>query len=177
MFMVFRKKQMVMTAVVLMLGIAGYLNYRYDKEPIAKSVSVEEMQSGEPDTGEAVMVNSDAAVQEEDFLAKQKLEKDRARAKKAEELGEILEEENISEEMRKSTEEELALMTEREEQEATAVNMLSAKGFEHAMVYITDENVTVNIRQKGISRSDTAKIVDIIYEVTKNNNIKIVEVE
>ncbi len=178
MFMVFRKKQMVMTALVLMLGIAGYLNYRYDKEPEISTVSVDEIKSGEPDTGEAVMVNSEAAdPAKEDFFAKQKLEKDRARAKKAEELGEILEEENISDEMRKSTEEELALMTEREEQEATAVNMLSAKGFEHTMVYITDENVTVNIKQKGISRSDTAKIVDIIYEVTKNNNIKIVEVE
>ena len=124
MFMVLKKKQMVMTAVVLMLGIAGYLNYRYDKEPVAQSVSVEEMQKGEPDTGEAVMVSSEAAKEEEDFFAKQKLEKDRANAKKSEELSLRIEDENLSDETKKEAEEELAKMIEREEQETRITNML-----------------------------------------------------
>ena len=34
MFMILKKKQMIMTTLVLMFGIAGYLNYRYDKKPV-----------------------------------------------------------------------------------------------------------------------------------------------
>ena len=63
-----------------------------------------------------------------------------------------------------------------EENEVTAQNLLSAKGFNQTVVYITDENVTVTVKRDALSKSDTAKIVDIIYEVTQNNNIKIVEV-
>lgn len=178
MFMVFRKKQMVMTALVLMLGIAGYLNYRYDKQPVNSVVSVEDMKSGEPDTGEAVMVSTELPnTENEDFFAEQRLENERARAKKNEELTKRLEDENISDELRKETESELNALTGRQEQETRIQSMLSAKGFKQTLVYITNENVTVNIKQKGLSRSDTAKIVDIIYEVTKNNNIKIVEVD
>ena len=77
-----------------------------------------------------------------------------------------------AESIKKEAETELARLFQIKDQEERAENMLSAKGFENTIVYITDENVTVNINQKGISRSDTAKIVDIIYEVTKNNNIK-----
>lgn len=179
MFMVFKKKQMVMTAVVLMLGIAGYLNYRYDKEPASQTVSVDDMRSGEPDTGEAVMVSTNESTPEtkEDFFSEQRLEIERSREKTKEELTERLEDKNISDELRKETEEQLTHITERQQQELTAETMLAAKGFDNVFVCITDENVTVNIKRKGISRSDTAKIIDIIYEVTKNNNVKIVEVE
>jgi len=33
MFMVFKKKQMIIGTLVVMLGVAGYLNYRYDTGP------------------------------------------------------------------------------------------------------------------------------------------------
>jgi len=181
MFMIFRKKQMVMTALVLMLGIAGYLNYRYDKNGTTELVSVNDVDVSEPGIGETVMVSTNAKkedeVEKEDFFASQRLERDRARAKMYDELKKTLESEDISEELRKETEEKLANLITFEENEVTAQNLLNAKGFKNTLVHITDDSVTVNIKQNGISRSDTAKIVDIIYELTQNNNIKIVEAQ
>ncbi len=179
MFMVFKKKQMIMTVLVLMLGIAGYLNYRYDTDPTADMVAVEEIDVSEPGIGETVMVSTQPEEQstEGDFFAVQRLERDRTRAKICDELKKTLESEGISEELRAETEKKLSSILDYEEAEATAQNLLSAKGFSNTMVYITDESVTVNIKQSGLSRSDTAKIVDVVYELTKNNNIKIVEVE
>ena len=186
MFMVFKKKQMIMTALVLMLGIAGYLNYRYDVPETSESAVVQNTEPSEPGVGETVMVSAKPKEetkketkkdQEEDFMVLKRLERDTARAKVCEELKKALETEGISAQLREETESKLSDILEYQEQEATAQNLLSAKGFEETLVYITNESVTVNVRQNGLSRSDTAKIVDIIYELTQNNNIKIVEVK
>ncbi len=179
MFMILKKKQLIMTTLVLMFGIAGYLNYRYDKKPDYDNAAQSAVMS-EPGIGETVMVNTEAQPQkpteETDFFAVRRLERDKARAKTCEELKKTLESSDISEEMRAQTEESLSKLLHYEETEINAQNLLSAKGFEETLVYITDDGITVTIRQTGISRSDTAKIVDVIYELTENNNIKIVEV-
>ncbi len=179
MFMVFKKKQMVMTALVLMLGIAGYLNYRYDVPENAGTSVAENTLEQEPGIGETVMVSTkpEKTEKEDDFLAVKRLERDKARAQICDELKSTLENDSISQELRQKTEDKLSSVLDCQEKEATAQNLLSAKGFEKTLVYITDESVTVNIKRDGLSRSDTAKIVDIIYELTQNNNIKIVEVE
>jgi len=93
-----------------------------------------------------------------------------------EQLEKTLKSSDISDDMRSQTENRLSKLMEYEEMETAAQNQLASKGFDTTLVYITEENVTVNVKKSGISRSDTAKIVDVIYELTKNNNIKIVEV-
>ncbi len=176
--MVFKKKQMIMTALVLMLGIAGYLNYRYDVPEASESTVVQNTDLSEPGVGETVMVSAEPKKEkEDDFMVIKRVERDTARAEMCEELQKALESDGISQQMRDETEAKLSAILDFQEKEATAQNLLSAKGFEETLVYITNEGVTVNIRQNGLSRSDTAKIVDIIYELTQNNNIKIVEVQ
>lgn len=181
MFMIFKKKQIIMTVLVLMLGIAGYLNYRYDTPPGGDIVVVDDSSLSEPGIGEAVMVSTEpdsgsTEAAEDDPFVLQRMERNSARSKLAEELKKTLETEGISPELRADTEKKLSSLAELEETEATAQNLLYSKGFTNTLVYITEEGVTVNISCQGLSRSDTAKIVDIIYELTKNNNIKIVEV-
>ena len=177
MFMILRKKQMIMTALVIMFGIAGYLNYRYDSAPEEKVVVSEEMTAEEPGIGETVMVSAEAKKTENDVFTLQRIERDKARSKMYDELKAVLSDNTLSGEVREQTEEKLTELISREEKEVNAENILSSKGFENVMVSISDDSITVNIRRKGISRSDTAKIVDTIYELTQNNNIKIVEVE
>ena len=191
MFMVFKKKQMIMTALVLMLGIAGYLNYRYDKDEAATVASMDAVDPAEPGVGETVMVSSDAVKDKkddktakqktdsevkEDFFAAERLKRDKARAKTREDLERTLADESASAELRSELERKLSNLARFEENETIAENLLSAKGFKQTLVYITDESVNVTVKQSGISRSDTAKIVDIIFELTQNNNVKIVEV-
>ncbi len=179
MFMVFKKKQMIMTAMVLVLGIAGYLNYRYDKDEVQNVASITNEDINEPEVGETVMVNANAAKDKEeetDFFAMEKLNRDKQRAKTFEELKKTLSDPDVSAEVKSETQQKLNDLIYFEENEVMAQNLLSAKGFTDTVVYITSENVTVTIKRDGISKSDTAKIVDIIYELTQNNNIKIVEV-
>ena len=98
------------------------------------------------------------------------------RSKTYDELKKTISDTSVSDEIRAEANKKLNEIMTFEEKEVTAQNLLSAKGFNQTVVYITDENVTVTVKRDALSKSDTAKIVDIIYEVTQNNNIKIVEV-
>lgn len=183
MFMILKRKQMIVTALVFMLGIAGYLNYRYDKEEtlLANTTDLEE-----PDIGESVMVSGENAVEKakessspqktEDPFAREKLNRDTSRAKTREDLEKLLSDETISQEVRTNAEQRLNDIIFFQENETAAENMLSSKGYPHTFVYMTSDSVNVTVKDNAISKSDTARIVDVIYELTQNNNIKIVEV-
>ena len=183
MFMIFKRKQMILTALVLMLGIAGYLNYRYDKDGKNQMASVENGSVTEPEIGETVMVSSPSSKTgqklnvSKDPFASDKMRRDAAREKTKEELNNLLVSDGISEEIKDETRQKLSNLAHYGEQEVTAQNLLAAKGYKHTMVYITLDSVTVTVKRQGISKSDTARIVDVIFELTENNNIKIVEVE
>ena len=171
MFMIFKRKQMILTALVLMLGIAGYLNYRYDKDAKKQLASVENGNVSEPEIGETVMVSSPSSKADKktdihkDPFASDKMKRDAAREKTKEELNNLLSSEGISPELTEETRQKLADIAQYSEQEVTAENLLAAKGYEHTMVYITSDSVTVTVKRQGISRSDTARIVDEIVEV------------
>lgn len=176
MFMVFKKKQMILTALVVMLGVAGYLNYRYDKDNKAPSVKISEV--AEPEVGETVMVNSAKVdTEEEDFFSLQRIERNAARQKVKAELESVAQSQGVSQETAEEARRKISELALNEEKELTAENMLSAKGFKDTFVYITADSVTVTVKRDALSKSDTAKIVDVIFELTRNNNIKIVEVE
>ncbi len=180
MFMVFKKKQMILTALVIMLGVAGYLNYRYDKDTTPEIAEVKTGDVSEPEVGETVMVSSDNVQnppEEDDYFAARRIERDAARQKARAELEAIAESPDTSGEVKEETRRKIGELALNEEKEITAENLLSDKGFKDTLVYITPESVTVTVRQDALSRSDTAKIVDVIFELTQNNNIKIVEVE
>ena len=216
MFMILKRKQMIVTALVFMLGIAGYLNYRYDKEEtlLANTTDLEE-----PDIGESVMVSGENAVEKskessspkktEDPFARENyrnlyeqienqgidvvlgsgygavknyatidnaVERGYTVVRTREDLEKLLSDETISQEVRTNAEQRLNDIIFFQENETAAENMLSSKGYPHTFVYMTSDSVNVTVKDNAISKSDTARIVDVIYELTQNNNIKIVEV-
>ena len=54
-------------------------------------------------------------------------------------------------------------------------NLIKAKGFEEALVFITDNSVNVIIEAEKLADSDVAKILDIVITETKVDikNVKI----
>jgi len=181
MFMVLKKKQMIISALVIMLGIAGYLNYKYDNTGGAEDVLSIEDEKTKSEIGEVEMVDANPGEinteNEEDFFASQRFEREKAHAKTKEELENILSNPSMSEESKKAAEERLSKLSLATEHETTAENILKAKGFKDVLVHINVDSVNVTIKTSGLSSSDTAKIIDAVFELTKNNNIKIVEVE
>lgn len=178
--MVFKKKQIVLLALVVMVGIAGYLNWRYEanlqtsSDPVENGIAVEAGESAESNLGEAQMVNGETA--QNDPFAASRMNRETARAKSLEILNATVNNANATPEAKTQAQEQIAKTAKNVETEANIETLIKAKGFADAVAVIGEDSVTVTVKAQGLTAPETAKIKDIVMEQTKNNNIKIVEV-
>ena len=84
-------------------------------------------------------------------------------------LNNTLKSENMSDENKQKAEEQILKIASDIENEAECELLLSAKGINNCVVFISDKSVTVTIPGKSISENEVFKINDIIYEQTGNN--------
>ncbi len=179
--MVFKKKQVVLLALVVMVGIAGYLNWRYESglqastDPVDNGIAVETNEKTDANLGEAQMVNSENN-SGDDYFASCRLNRESARAKSLEILNATINNANASQEAKDKAQEQIAKSAKDVETEANIENLIKGKGFADAVAVIGEDAVTVTVKSQGLTAPETAKIKDIVMEQTQNNNIKIVEV-
>ena len=168
--MIIKKKHITACVLIVLLSIAGYLNFKGEKsDKSSKPVSAQNSADGE--NGEAVLVSGT-----EDYFAKTKSERDVVRSKTCDMLNKTINNDKISEENKKKAEEKILQIAEDVDKESKCEALLRAKGYEKNIVFINEGSVTVTVGQR-LSETDTAKINDIIFEQTGNNNVKIVEVK
>lgn len=192
MMMVFKRKEVLVSALVLLIGVAAVVNYNYEKNDSEKSVaSVEAVNNSEnysvaltDDTtqetpkmmGEAQQVNADVS-QEEDYFSLAKLNRESARSKKIEILNQMIDSE-ADEQTKSAAQEDLLNAAEAADAEAVCENLILAKGFEQAVVFINGNEVTVTVKSQNFDDEAAVKIQEIITSNTKieTKNIKIVAV-
>ncbi len=174
MMTVLHKKQIVIGALVAMVGVAGYLNWKYeDTEQVDSPTVVVANSDKEERIGEATFVSNTG----EDYFLSCKNNRETVRSKAVDLLKSIINNSASSQEAKAKAEEQMIDISRNIEAEGNIENLIKAKGFENAIVFINDGCVTVTVKSDGLTASETAKIKDIILGEIKNNNIKIVEVK
>ncbi len=166
--MVFNRKQIIAGALVVMIGLAGYLNYMYDSESV--DVNSEEVETS--NIGQVQMVSST-----KDYFSNCRVNRDTSRAKAVDLLKDTISNENVSEQTKNDAQKQLIETAKNIEKEEDIESIIIAKGFEDAVVFINGESVTVTVKSQGLTAVDSAKIKDVVLEYINTNNIKIVEVE
>ena len=189
-----KKNQLIITALAVMIAIAGYLKYSdsmLSSEQLAASASSDEVvtqeeiemdisaediyastgiteevseEVSEAEPGEAVLTNSNAAIYS--FASEARLNRDQTRAKNTESLLEIINSEVVSESQKQGAVEQMLELTDISERETGAETLLSAKGFEDVVVSISDSKVDVVVNQSEISDAQRAQIEDVITRKT-----------
>lgn len=114
--------------------------------------------------GEAVLVNNTITG---DYFSSAKLSREQARAKNEETLMEIVNNTKMEEETKQEAVNDLIRLTEISEMETAAETLLGAKGFENAIVTITDESVDVVVDAEGLTKQQIVQIQDIVKRKTK----------
>ena len=182
---VLKKKEIVATALVAMIGVAGYLNWSY-QDTIRVTDGSSYIETGKK-LGEAKYVNSDSdsltedsvetSASTKDYFAQAKMEKENARSKALEILKETAENESFDDETRKNAQDRILALASNSEKEAIIENVASAKGYENISVYIDVESVDVIVEKDDFSANDVNIIKDIVTEQLNigPNNIKIVQ--
>ena len=184
---VFKKNQVIIAALAVMIAAAGYLNYSGRLFPDkAKSseigsevasqelldISQEDSQSASSDIksqdgdneaqtstpGEAVLTGGDAT----SIVSQAKITREQVRAKNKESLQEIIDNKQLTGEQKKKAVNEMVELTKIAEKEAAAETMLSAKGFTDSVVSLSEESADVVVNAKELSEANRAQIEDIV---------------
>lgn len=185
----FKKNQIIITALAVMIAIAGYLNYSGRlfgaKEDGAKEasagtanqdfgISTEDLETDgeiasndsevEGTPGEAVLTSGEA----ENTVAQAKVAREQMRSQNKETLQAIIDNANISEEEKKDAIAQMLQMTQLSEQEVAVETLMASKGFSESVVSLTADSADIVVNAAELTDANRAQIEDI---VTRKTNI------
>lgn len=187
---IFKKNQIVIAALAIMIAAAGYLNYSgrlFSNEKKAATannevanqelldISEEDLASASDDIeskdgdgsvdgtpGEAILTSGEASA----VVAEAKVTREQVRAKNKETLLEIIDNEGLSDEQKQDAVNQMVAMTDIAEKEAAAETMLASKGFSESVVNLTADSADVVINAQEIDDASLAQIEDIVTRKT-----------
>ena len=168
--MVFKRKQLVLAVLAVLVGVAGYVNISRER-----SVSTEEdLEASAGYLGEAQLVESDSVT---DFFAQARIDREAGRSKSIETFNSLISNEDADEETRETAQQGVLTLAQNTETETAVENLIRAKGFEDAVCYINNGMANVVVKAESIDSSDAAIISEIVSEQSgiPNEKIKIVE--
>ena len=178
--LVLKKKEIVAAALVVMIGVAGYLNWSY--QDTVRVTDSKSYQKAGKTLGEAQYVDKKVTgisknTSDDSYFSQAKLEKDNARSKALEILKTTAENENFDEETRKNAQDRILKMASDTEKETVIENVCKAKGYDMVSVYIDGENADIIIKKDDFSEKDVNVLKEIVTGQLKigAENIKIVE--
>ena len=186
----FKKNQIIITALAVMIAIAGYLNYSgrlfgakedgakeasagtSNQEPL--DISAEDLETDgeiasndsevEGTPGEAVLTSGEA----ENTVAQAKVAREQMRSQNKETLQAIIDNANISEEEKKDAIAQMLQMTQLSEQEVAVETLMASKGFSESVVSLTADSADIVVNAAELTDANRAQIEDI---VTRKTNI------
>ena len=155
-----------------------------EKEEDDQEVNIVDSKSSESDVEEKVtetskeieeQLTSEANMQNSSYILDMKMTREKQRNDLAEELNEMINNPSTSEETRKEASEMKLKLVKDQDTELKIENLLSTKGFEDALVYISDGKVNVVVNEDSFGKEDAAKIFDLVAEQAgvEYDNIKL----
>lgn len=186
----FKKNQIIIATLAVMIAVAGYLNYSgrlfgdtadgteeanadlanqelldISEEDI--ETSGEEIASNDSETegtpGEAVLTSGEAAT----TVAQAKVSREQVRAQNKETLQAIIDNTNLSDAEKQDAVAQMVQMTEIAEQEVAIETLMATKGFSEAVVSLTEDFADVVVNAEELTDANRAQIEDIVTRKTE----------
>lgn len=195
--MVFKRNQIVVLSLVLVILVAGYLQYTYKKGSTANSASrlgeavyVENPTVAGTDSvkDDTVAANASANLDKSsadtskvsdsksaeaskaatDFFASAKLDKEQSRSKSADSLKTIAEDETASKDVRDTANQQRIKLIQVSEKEARVEALIKEKNFEDAVVMFADDgSIDIVVKTPQLSSAQCTQIADIASRQAK----------
>ena len=175
---VLKKNQIMITALAVMIAVAGYLNYsgklfgEKTKETNNGMANQELLDISLEDDGDLLSLDQEVdetpgeAVLTSGVVAEAKVTREQVRAQNKETLLEIINNTNLSEKQKEQAVSQMIEMTKNAEQEAAVETMLLSKGFSDVVVTLTKEGADVVVRSTELTDAKRAQIEDIVTRKT-----------
>ena len=181
--MVLKKKEVIATALVVLIGVAGYLNWSYQdtiRVSDGESYVEEAKKLGEAEfvsnpQSEVTDVSAPAVLDE--YFSEAKLSKDNSRSRALEILNQTATNESFDGDVRRQAQDKIVSIAENTEKETIIENLAKAKGYKNISVYIDGESVEIIVKKDNFSSDDAKTIKELVTSEldTSAKNIKIIE--
>ena len=181
----FKKNEVIIYAIALMLVAAGYFNYNsnvenssletYSQKDITNennssnefrdTVAIEDDDNKEDeDIGDAKLVDSKNIVNEQsDYFVLSKLERDTNYADTLSTYTKIIEDNSVSETQKSIAMKEITKINDTKNAIKICENLLSTKGFDNYVVFVNNESINVVVKTEGgLNKQKVAQIQNII---------------
>lgn len=186
---IFKKNQVIVTLLAVLIAVAGYLNYA-DKNEKAKEVNndtydsvysndtllsgnddiqsldgeeAESTQETTAEPGAAVLTNGTSLTS---FMVQARLDREQTRSKNKETLMEVINNESVNESEKKKAVKSMVEITDTCEMENSIETLLKAKGFSDIVITLSDKQADVIVSSAEVEDSQRAQIEDVIKRKT-----------
>lgn len=182
---IFKKNQIIITALALMIAVAGYINYsdniknknknkndavqsgtnlEGETDPVSGEIQSNDAEPNDPydDPGSMVFTSNVTS----QFIISAKLEREQVRATGKETLLEVINSSEVTDEMKADAVAGMVALADAAEKEAAAELLLEAKGFKNVIVSVGGSQVDVVVEAKELSATQLAQIEDIVTRKT-----------
>ena len=180
---VIKKNQILASMVVLMLVVAGYLNYTYDP---TKDYETELTGVMSNNLGDAYLVDSSSintniddieqsieasakVATAEEYFANSRIERDNVFDEQIENYEEILENSNIKSEEKSFAQTEISRINNTKNAIVIAENLIKLKGFKDAIILVNEDSANVIVMAENLSDKEVVQIQNIVINELKIN--------
>ena len=189
MSMIIGRKQIILAALVLALGTAIFLNYKFSTgDDLLASVANTQSSLGDtayvnnPNVSSKAIVSgtASATVSKTDYFSIAKLTREQTRGDALDLIKNAANDVKASDAIKKQALSDIETLTKNIMSEGAIENLIMARGFKNCVAFINDQNISIVVKPKtdaSLVASDVVQIKDIVVTQTKilPNNIIIKE--
>ena len=168
-----KRKQIIVLSLVLMLVVAGYLQYSYNKTSlkfteedsaqVGDAVYVDNLDVTANDADKNDLKAATASKEANNFFAQAKMDRDVVRGKDEETMKGIAQDQLASEDAKLKAQEKMLKIVDVSQKEMRIETLIKGKGFSDVVALFGDDGgVDIVVKSPAISMSDAAKIADIV---------------
>lgn len=183
--MVFKRKQIVILALILMIVVAGYLQYSYkqgstsankDTGKLGDAVYVDNQVDNVGLSGTDSSVVKDTKAQQDksasklanDFFVQAKMDRELSMSKSNDALKTITDDVNASKETRDKAQAQIMTLVSNEDKEVRIETLISKMGFSDCVALFGDDgSIDIVVKTPSLTSAQTAQIADIVSRQAK----------
>ena len=159
-------RSLVVIAVVLLVGIAVYLNYRWFYDPVGSLGYGENNMDDTLGAGSEETGGEAENEEENDYFAATALTRNQSRDEAIDVLKLVTENASASEEVKAEAAAKISKIAVDIQNEANIESLVKAKGFEDCVAVIAEDAVSVIVKSETLQANEAAQILAIVYETT-----------
>lgn len=191
-FGVIKKNQILASMVVLMLVVAGYLNYTYDPTKNyeteltgvisnnlgdtylvdSSGISTTSLDSNIDDISNAIEASGKVSTAEE-YFAQTRIERDNSFAEQKETYEKMLTNASLDESQKNFAQQEIQKINTKKNAITIAENLIKLKGFKDAVILQNEDSTNVIVISEKITEEQMKNIEDIILTELKVDGTKL----